>query len=88
MFKVLHVFSYPFLLPQLQESLSCPFLYYVQKYSSSTVKPVSSNLAYAGKKPLLWLTRMTNQNDNRVVYEVWFVPFLPLDFVTKIPFWS
>lgn len=33
--------------------------------------------------PLPWLTRMTTQNEKRVVSQVWFVPFPPLDFMTK-----
>lgn len=35
------------------------------------------------ENPLLWLTRMTTPNEKRVVSEVWFVPFPPLDLMTK-----
>ena len=64
------IFSYPFLPPQLQELLLCPSLYYVQKSSSSAAKPISSNLAYTGQNPLLCLTRMTTQNEEKIVSQV------------------
>lgn len=48
-------------------------------YSKACI--IKTSLSWAN--PLPWLTRMTTPNEKRVASQVWFVPFPPLDFMTK-----
>lgn len=45
---------------------------------------IKNSLSWAS--PLPWLTRITTPKEKRVVSQVWFVPFPPLDFMTKLLF--